>query len=261
MCEAGGKRRGLAEVAAEADHAQPRIARLQRCQLLERIIRTAIVNDQQLAPAVSADDEAACWTDTCVPCSVPKSCPERRPAVVCAVAPAPCPEGTYRGANADHSCWGECLACASWCPEAIPAAGCNAPPPDCPSGQVPTLGADECWTGTCVDCPPAPVCEPGEPATDVPAIGCGDERLPRDDLPLLCEDLAPCESDDDCALTNTDPCCFAAGIAVLASRVDEVEERVGRCPDEAPACPPCVIGTGRAACVAGRCEIEPNAGR
>jgi hypothetical protein len=49
--EPGGKRRGLAEIAAEADHAEPRVARLQRRELLERIIRTAIVNDDQLVAA------------------------------------------------------------------------------------------------------------------------------------------------------------------------------------------------------------------
>ena len=43
--EAGRKRRGLPEVAAKADHAQPRIARLQRRQLLERIVRAAIVDE------------------------------------------------------------------------------------------------------------------------------------------------------------------------------------------------------------------------
>ena len=49
--EAGGKRRRLAEIAAEADHAQPRIARLQRGQLLERVVGAAIVDDQQFVAA------------------------------------------------------------------------------------------------------------------------------------------------------------------------------------------------------------------
>ena len=49
--EAGRKRRGLSEVAAEADHPQPRIARLQRRQLLERVVRAAVVDDDQLVAA------------------------------------------------------------------------------------------------------------------------------------------------------------------------------------------------------------------
>ena len=53
--DAGGKRRGLAEVAAEANHAQVRIARLQRRQLLERIVRAAVVDDQDLVRAAVLD--------------------------------------------------------------------------------------------------------------------------------------------------------------------------------------------------------------
>ena len=53
--EAGGKRRGLAEVAAEADHAQARIAGLQRGQLLERVVRAAVVDDQDLVAAPVLD--------------------------------------------------------------------------------------------------------------------------------------------------------------------------------------------------------------
>ena len=44
---AGRKRRGLAKVAAEADHPQQRVAGLQRRELLERVVRTPIVHDQQ----------------------------------------------------------------------------------------------------------------------------------------------------------------------------------------------------------------------
>ena len=42
--EAGGERRGLAEVAAEADHAQPRVLRLERGQQRERIVGAAVVD-------------------------------------------------------------------------------------------------------------------------------------------------------------------------------------------------------------------------
>jgi hypothetical protein len=49
--EAGGKRRRLAEVAAEADHPQPGVPRLQRRQLRERIVRAAIVNDDEFVAA------------------------------------------------------------------------------------------------------------------------------------------------------------------------------------------------------------------
>ena len=51
----GGKRRGLAEVAPEADDAQVRIARLQRRELLERVVGAAVVDDDDLVrpPAAS----------------------------------------------------------------------------------------------------------------------------------------------------------------------------------------------------------------
>ena len=49
--EAGGKRRGLAEVAAEPDDAQPRIASLQLRQDLETVIGAAIVDDDDFVAA------------------------------------------------------------------------------------------------------------------------------------------------------------------------------------------------------------------
>ena len=52
--EAGGERRGLSEVAPEADDAQPRVARLQRRQLLERLVRAAVVDDDDLVAAAEA---------------------------------------------------------------------------------------------------------------------------------------------------------------------------------------------------------------
>ena len=50
----GGERRRLAEVAAEADHAQARIARLQPRQDLEAVVRAAIVDDDDLVRASPA---------------------------------------------------------------------------------------------------------------------------------------------------------------------------------------------------------------
>ena len=49
--EAGGKRRGLPEVAAEADHAQPGVPRLQRRQRVERVVGAAVVDDEDLVGA------------------------------------------------------------------------------------------------------------------------------------------------------------------------------------------------------------------
>ena len=72
--EAGGKRRRLAEVAAEPDDAQPRIARLERRQLLERVVRAAVVHDQDLVgcgptgPARLRQlliERARCWATRC----------------------------------------------------------------------------------------------------------------------------------------------------------------------------------------------------
>ena len=46
VCEAGGKRRGLAEVAAEADDAQVRIARPAAvARIVEALVRAAVVDD------------------------------------------------------------------------------------------------------------------------------------------------------------------------------------------------------------------------
>ena len=57
--EAGREAGGLTEVAAEPDDAQPRVARLQRRQQLERLIRAAVVDDDDLvAPARSASSVA-----------------------------------------------------------------------------------------------------------------------------------------------------------------------------------------------------------
>ena len=50
--EAGGEGGGLAEVAAEADHPQPRILRLQRRELRERVVGAAVVDgDDLVGPA------------------------------------------------------------------------------------------------------------------------------------------------------------------------------------------------------------------
>ena len=49
--EPGGKRRGLAEVAAEADHPQARVLGLQRGQLLERVVGAPVVDRQDLVRA------------------------------------------------------------------------------------------------------------------------------------------------------------------------------------------------------------------
>ena len=46
--EAGGEGGGLAEVAPEPDHAQPRVRRLQRGQLGERVVRAAVVDRDDL---------------------------------------------------------------------------------------------------------------------------------------------------------------------------------------------------------------------
>jgi hypothetical protein len=89
----------------------------------------------------------------------------------------------------------------------------------------------------------------------VPALGCGVEPEPRDDLPLVCADLQVCAIDEDCVVTNADPCCGLAQIAVLADRVDEVAERVGDCPDPYPICIDCAVMDGVAHCVEGRCEV------
>ncbi len=51
MGEAGGKGGGLSEVAAEPDHPQPRIGRLQPCQDREAVVRAAIVDNQDLVGA------------------------------------------------------------------------------------------------------------------------------------------------------------------------------------------------------------------
>ena len=56
--EAGGEGRGLSEIAAEADHAQVRIARLQPRQDLEALVRAAIVDDDDLV--ASAPRPPAC---------------------------------------------------------------------------------------------------------------------------------------------------------------------------------------------------------
>ena len=46
--KAGGERRGLAEVAPEPDHPQPRVRRLERGQLRERVVRAAVVDRDDL---------------------------------------------------------------------------------------------------------------------------------------------------------------------------------------------------------------------
>ena len=52
--EPGGEARGLSEVAPEADDAQPRITHLERRQPIERLIRTAVVDDNDLVAAPEA---------------------------------------------------------------------------------------------------------------------------------------------------------------------------------------------------------------
>jgi hypothetical protein len=47
-----------------------------------------------------------------------------------------------------------------------------------------------------------------------------------------------------------------AQIAVLATQVDDVETRVGQCPDVNPICPLCVVQPASAACVRGVCQIR-----
>ena len=51
VLEAGGEGRGLSEVAAEPDHAQMRIARLQPRQDREALVRAPVVDDEDLVGA------------------------------------------------------------------------------------------------------------------------------------------------------------------------------------------------------------------
>jgi hypothetical protein len=99
-------------------------------------------------------------------------------------------------------------------------------------------------------------CEPGEPAGPVPAMDC-DAPAPREDLPIVCGDVEPCEQDAGCVVTVVDPCCGLTRIAVLATRLDEVDVAVavavGGCDDHE--CPACVPREGRAVCTDGRCRI------
>jgi hypothetical protein len=91
------------------------------------------------------------------------------------------------------------------------------------------------------------------------SMGCG-EPAAREDLPLLCEDVEPCTSDDECTVVNADPCCALAQIAVLATEVDAVLVRVGACGIENPLCPDCAVRQGSATCVRGRCEVQGGNG-
>ena len=52
VIEAGGERGGLAEVAAEADHAEMRVERLQPRQDREAVVRAAVVDDEDLVRTV-----------------------------------------------------------------------------------------------------------------------------------------------------------------------------------------------------------------
>ena len=219
-----------------------------------------VVKCRQVPPACApgeypqADASRLCWTGECVPCALPKSCDERQPLVACDALPQPCPEGTYRAGDG-AGCWGECLACGIWCPAEVPVVACNALPPDCPQGERPDV-AGGCWSGTCSACGGgANACVPGDPAGAVMSMGCGDPA-PREDLPLVCEDVEPCVDAVDCVVVNADPCCALAQIAVLAGQVNAVADRVGVCADPNPMCPDCAVRDGVAACIDGRCEIQ-----